>query len=247
MAELSRILQAVRAKQRPMVLIASLPCNDPDLVKACLNGGADVIKVHINLNHRASASALGTLAQERHNLEKILELCKDIPCGIVPGDDPTKIDPNEMLELFSMGFDFISLYLHDTPVGVLPPSNALERMLALSSSDSLEMAKSIDSLDIQVLEASIMAKETYGQPLTYRDLALYRQLRQDTTLPIVVPSQHAFTPNGLHEISLIGVEAVMLGTIVTGKTPESWQNTFRKFKVQSEIEFSLQQNLSSAK
>ena len=241
MTQFSSYLNAVHEKQRPMLLIASLPTNNPELVHACLNGGADVIKVHINLNHRASANALGTLAQERESLEEILEVCKDHPCGIVPGADPEKIDPSELDELVSMGFDFLSLYLRDAPLGVLPPSSKLERMLALSSEDSLDLCSTLDSLDIQALEASIMPKETYGQPLTYRDLAQYRQLRLHTRLPIVVPTQHKCTPAALSELSAVGIEALMIGTIVAGQTPENWQRSFKAFREEADRLFESKQ------
>jgi hypothetical protein len=217
-----------------MVLIASLPVNNPELVRASLQGGADVIKVHINLTHRASANQIGTLAEERSALQEILAIAKEVPCGIVPAASPEKVIPEELAELVEMEFDFLSLYLRDARVGVLPPVDKMERMLALSSEDPLDLAASLDTLDMQVLEASIMHKGSYAQPLTYRDLAQYRQLRQATHLPLVIPSQHAFGPESLKDLSGIGAEAVMLGTIVAGTTPQSWRDTFSAFRQEAD-------------
>jgi len=239
MPKLSDLLLSVRQGQRPMVLIASMPVNDPQLVRACLEGGADVIKVHINLKHRASANQIGSLAEERSALQEILTLARDVPCGIVPAASPEDVKAEEMAELVEMGFDFLSLYLRDAPVSVLPPSNVMERMLALSSEDPLEMAASLDALDMQVLEASIMYKESYGQPLTYRDLAQYRHLRQQSSLPLVIPSQHAFAPAALADLADIGAEAVMIGTIVAGTTPQSWRDTFRAFRQEADRLFAI--------
>ncbi len=241
MPKFSKLLQTVRQGERPMVLIASLPANDPELVQACLEGGADVIKVPLNLQHRASANKIGTLAEERSALQKILELAKDVPCGIVPAAAPAAVNADELAELIEMGFDFLSLYLRDAPVGVLPPITKMDRMLALSSEDPLEMAASLDGLEMQVLEASIMQKESYGQPLTYRDLAQYRQLRQSTHLPLVIPSQHTFAPAALADLAAIGVEAVMLGTIVAGTTPQSWRDTFNAFRQEAARLFAISQ------
>ena len=50
-------------KNRP-VLIMSLPDNDPALCRAAFEEGADVVKVHINVEHRASGTHFGRLAQE---------------------------------------------------------------------------------------------------------------------------------------------------------------------------------------
>jgi hypothetical protein len=54
MPAFSELLWAARRKERPTVLIASLPRNDPALAQAALDGGADVVKVHLHLQHRAS-------------------------------------------------------------------------------------------------------------------------------------------------------------------------------------------------
>lgn len=234
MPSLSQLLADVRAGRRPMALIASLPANDPDLARAALEGGADVIKVHINLEHRASHTHFGSLAEERPALEVITRLAAGRPCGIVPGNDPTRLDAEELRALPELGFDFLSLYLRDAPAGLLPPSTVLERMLALSSEDALELAGGLDRVDMQVCELSIMAKETYGQPLTALDLARFALVRARTRLPLVAPTQHFFTPAALADLAGAGVEAVMLGAIVAGKTPATWREQFSLFRREAE-------------
>jgi hypothetical protein len=229
MNKLSDLLLAVRRKERPIALIASLPSNDPALAQAALEGGADVIKVHINVTHRASQTVIGGLAEERAALEEILQIWCGHPAGIVPGSAKT-IHPEELAELPGMGFDFCSLYLQDAPLGVLPPSVEMERMLALSSADSLMLVEGLGDLDIQICELSIMAAETYGRPLSYHDLARYRAIRRLTQLPLVVPTQHYFKPPALPELAGAGIDGVMLGTIVCGTTPQSWREAFKRFR-----------------
>jgi hypothetical protein len=229
MQKMSELLLSARRKERPPLLIASLPRNDPALACAALQGGADVLKVHINLQHRASQTRIGSLVEERPALEAILELCRDRPVGIVPGTLATLL-PAELASLVEMGFSFLSLYLHDAPAGLLPPTNRLERMLALSCNDPPELANTFDSLDMQVAELSIMAPDTYGQPLTVHDLARYTAIRRRTARPLVVPSQHRIPPEAVPDLVAIGIEGIMLGTIVCGDTPESWKNAFQQFR-----------------
>jgi hypothetical protein len=47
-------------KTKKMVLIASLPKNDPALAKAAAAGGADMLKIHLNVEHAASGTKFGS-------------------------------------------------------------------------------------------------------------------------------------------------------------------------------------------
>jgi hypothetical protein len=228
MMKFSQMLTEINNNARPTALVASLPRNDPALAKAALEGGADVVKLHLNLHHRASGTKIGSLEDELPALQEILDLWQGKPVGIVPGTRET-VNPAEMAQLAPLGFDFLSLYFYDAPVGALPPSNQIERMLAFSSADSPDLAETLEQLDVQVCELSIMAPDTYGQVLTQHDLARYAAFRQRTRLPLVVPSQHRIPPAALTEITRLGIEAVMLGSIVCGNTPESWKAAFQKF------------------
>jgi hypothetical protein len=229
MPSFSELLLAARRKERPPVLIASLPRNDPALAQAALEGGADVVKVHIHLQHRASQTVIVSLAEERPALAEILRLCGSRPTGIVPGASAS-LDADEVAGLVAMGFRFFSMYLANAPLGALPPSRQVERMLALSHTDPLETAETLDRLDLQVCEMSIMDPASYGQPLSYADLAAYAAIRRRTRLPLVAPSQHAIPPEALPELAALGIEGVMLGSIVCGSTPEGWFEAFRRFR-----------------
>jgi hypothetical protein len=134
-----------------------------------------------------------------------------------------------MAQLPALGFDFLSLYLSDAPAGLLPPACQIERMLAFGSGDAPDLAEGLEELDVQVIELSIMAPDTYGQALSVHDLARYAAFRRRTRLPLVVPTQHRIPPQALPDLAGIGIEAVMLGSIVCGSTPESWRETFEAF------------------
>lgn len=211
------------------MLTASLPRNDAALAQAALEGGADVVKLHINLTHRASQTRIGSLEEERAALQEILSMWHGKPVGIVPGNlDTLKAD--ELVQMPGMGFDFLSLYLKDAAFEILPTSLQMERMLALSHADPLELAGTMDQLDVQVVELSIMAPETYGQLMTLHDLARYSAIRKLTQKPLVVPSQHKIPAGAAPELARLGIEGIMLGTIVCGQTPEGWYEAFKAFK-----------------
>ena len=73
--------------QKRPALIASLPGNRLDLAKAAVECGADVVKVHMNVQHRASGLHFGTFEEEKETLQEILSVAKG-PCGIVAHDGP---------------------------------------------------------------------------------------------------------------------------------------------------------------
>jgi hypothetical protein len=103
-------------------------------------------------------------------------------------------------------------------------------MFALSHDDPPELAETLEELGAQVCELSIMAPDTYGQPFTMHDLAQYAVFRRRTRLPLVVPTQHRISAEALPDLAACGIEGVMLGTIVCGDTPQSWRDTFRRYR-----------------
>jgi hypothetical protein len=229
MAKFANLLKNVRAGVRPMVLIASLPKNDPALAEAALEGGADVVKVHINLHHHASGTHFGPFAQERDAIAKIVALAGEKPVGIVPGATPD-IDAETFAALPEMGLSFLSLYLKHARVGALPPLDNFDRMLALSYEDGPEVLDAFDRLPVQVCEVSTMHPDSYGEAFTYHDLARIAAVARCVRLPLVLPTQHKVTPAAVEDLLQVGVSAVMIGAIVAGDTPEQWRRVSAEFR-----------------
>lgn len=59
-------------------LVVSLPSNKLELAQAALDGGAQAVKVHCNVWHRASGHTFGTYAENREFLRQLIKLCGDV-------------------------------------------------------------------------------------------------------------------------------------------------------------------------
>jgi len=222
---MNRILELI--KNGP-VLIMSLPANDPALARAALNGGADALKVHIRVHHAASGTHFGSLSEERDRLQEIIELFPG-PVGIVAGAE-TPATPQEMGELRRLGIDFFDLYIGHMPAWMWRVEG-MGKAVALDPAYTIHQAIALENLGVDLLEAAIIPHEGYGKPLTVADLAAYRDLHDTVDIPLIVPSQRAIRPE---EATLItgncGIEALMIGAIVTGATPREIEAAVKAFK-----------------
>ncbi|MDU5105346.1 hypothetical protein [Clostridium sp.] len=206
--------------QKAISLIVSLPENNVEFAEAALSAGADVIKMHINVEHRASKTKFGSLSEELNIIKEIVSLCKkyDKPIGIVAGGHD-KIPMSEIEGILKEGFSFISLY--DKHMNPLIFNKDIYRMVAIDDCYKLEYVKAYDELPIDVLECSIMDPNTYGNELTVREILQYQSIRTSTSKPIVIPTQRNITPEQSLVLQQIGINGIMIGAIVTGKTMES--------------------------
>lgn len=208
-------------------LIVSLPANSPELARAAQTGGANALKVHLHVRHDASGTQFGSLAEERANLEQILAL--GLPTGIVPGAGDCLPTPEEMQALTEMGLDFFDFYSHDTPAWLVGFAG-MTRAVAINSPTQCDQLADLEELGFELIEAAIVPHEGYGKPLTVADLVAYRQVRLATSLPIIVPTQRALRPE---EVPILlretGINALMIGAIVTGREPASLQAATERF------------------
>jgi len=207
-------------------LVVSLPHNSPELARAATDGGADALKVHINVTHEASGTRFGGLAEERGNLEEILGL--GLPTGIVPGTAASLPSRDDMEELVRMGIDFFDLYAHDMPTW-MTRLEGMTRTVAISDTTPVTAIAHLEKLGFEMLEAAVVPHEGYGRPLSVADLMLYRQIRAATKLPIIVPTQRAIEPEDVTTLIEIGVDAIMIGAIVTGREPGSLRAATQRF------------------
>lgn len=210
-----------------MTLIMSLPSNDPELARCAFEYGADVVKVHINVEHRASKNSFRNLDEERKNFEAMLDNAIG-PMGIVLGGD-TESAKRDFEQAQAMGFNFISLYGHHMPACVLE-SDKIDKMMACDYTYTLDEIKQFRQIGVDVLEASIVHPDGYGNYLNGRDILKYNILCRESELPVVVPTQRKIDPSELKLLHSVGVNAIMIGAIVTGKELETIKKTVCDFK-----------------
>jgi len=199
-------------------LVVSLPANDPELARICWQEGADAVKVHINVEHRASGSVFGSFHEEKDTLEQIIADAKGL-CGIVPGVDVEIVD-RDCKHVIEAGFSFLSMYAHDMPLSLVSETKA-SIMVAFDNTYDLEYLHYLEKIGVDVFEASVMKAETYGNRLSAADLMMYARICANTALPVMVPTQRNVLSCEIANLADCGVKATMIGAIVMGKTPES--------------------------
>jgi len=214
-------------KKNNMSLIVSLPYNDMEIAKAAISGGADAIKVHINVEHRASGNKFGSLKENRSFFEALAKEFSG-PLGIVPGGSFENIHESEMKELEAMGFNYYSVYMKHMPSFMLDLK--MEKTVAGDSNYALEIVRYLKGTTIDAFEASIIPGEEYGTPLSFQDLIKYKSIVETLDIPVIVPSQRKITPGDIPHLAAIGVKAVMIGAIVTGKEPHSIEKVTKEIR-----------------
>lgn len=208
-------------------LIVSLPANSYDLARAAADGGADALKIHLNVLHEASGTRFGGLAEERPALEQILSL--GLPTGIVPGAGEQMVSAQDMRDLAKMGVDFFDLYAHHMPAW-LTHFDGMTRTVAIDHTAEASSIAHFEHLGFEMLEAAVVPHEGYGKPLSVQDLVTYRQIRQSTALPIILPTQRAIVPDEVAVLMTnIGLNALMIGAIVTGREPDTLRAATQRF------------------
>lgn len=213
--------------KKKMTLIVSLPENSVDLARAAVNGGADALKVHCNVKHEASGVSFGPLEEEKPKLNAILEESK-IPVGIVPGAEKPPTE-EEMDEIIQMGFDYFDMYVHNMPQ-FMTDLKGITKIGAVDNKQSLEKIVSMKNAKFDAVEAAIIPHLGYGQNLTIGDLQYYISIAIACGLPVIVPTQRKITVEEVPILADAGVKAIMIGAIVTGKTPQMLEQVTRDFK-----------------
>jgi len=211
-----------KIKANKITLAASPPLQTIEFVKAAIKGGADAVKLHVNVKHLASGNVFGSLKEEKAFLQEVLEIAGDVLIGLVPGADQGFITEEERFEIEEMGITFFSVYDKHAPPFMME-SEILTRMIAIHYDYDDMLLKAINKdPNIDVVEASIMPSSDYGAELAYKDVLRYRYIAESVNQPVLVAAQKCIKPNEVRHIYEAGCKAIMIGTKVMGEqTPEA--------------------------
>lgn len=211
-------------------LLVSLPRNDVELARAAFAGGAQGLKVHINVEHFASGTKFGSFEEEKDNLQKIVALAQEhsASVGIVPGGAPFA-SREDFAQLARLGIDYFDAYPAEAPGWVFEQDD-LDIMLAAWNGATNDELMSLEELGMTLCEASIMHHDDYGQPLSALDLARYHDLSQTISAPFIVPSQKKLLPQDQALLQRAGARGVLIGAIVTGREVASIEAATRRFR-----------------
>ena len=199
--------------EKKLTLIMSLPRNDPDLCRAAFDAGADAVKGHINVTHRASGTVFGRFSEERPALEAMLKNSAG-PVGLVLGGSLEQA-AQDAVAVRELPFSFHSVYAHHMPAWAL--KSGVPLMAACDGTYSLDEISRMPALGCDVLEASVIPGGEYGQALSMRDLIRYKAIADAVSVPVVVPTQRAVRPDEVEALVRAGVRGLMIGAVVTGR------------------------------
>ena len=220
--------------QSEWTLLVSLPRNDIELARAALRGGAQGLKVHVNVEHFASGTRFGSWQEERETLAKITQIARDAGAsvGVVPGANGAFASPSDFAGLAAIGVDYFDAYPFDCPAWALAQTNLSVMMAAFHGSDLDEFAQ-LENLGMTLCEASILGHEDYGKALSARDVARYAALCARLSVPVIVPSQKKIEPQDVPVLRKSGARGLLIGAIVTGREAESLEAATRSFALNS--------------
>ena len=222
---MSRFLQLVEGGR--FGLIVALPANSVEMARAAEDGGADAIKVHLNITHRATRRKFGSLDAERPVLEEILQSVR-IPVGLVPAAEGA--DRDEIARAAEMPFDFVDMFAHFMPSWLLT-LGTWGRMAAADSTFTPELLRGLGRIPgLHMAELALIPQDGYGQPLSVRDLALSRSAVEALGKPAIIPSQRRLEPSDVPALRATGAAGVMIGVLSVGEDPKEIYEMTRAFR-----------------
>ncbi|QDS32667.1 hypothetical protein [Brevibacillus brevis] len=213
---MNRFRQAL--EEKPFLLMVSLPQNDETLARAAMEEGADGLKMHINVYHRASGNRFGPLVEYTDFLQTIRSQFAG-PIGIVPGGSMEELNPEEIKQFNSLGIDFLSIYGHHLPASLLK-IEGVASTFAIDDQFDLNRLDAVKHFPMTALEASIIPGSEYGTRLTFADLLTYRYIVEKAGIPIIVPTQRKIVAEDMEALRETGVRVLLAGAMAIGRTED---------------------------
>jgi len=218
------IFKELLQKPEPL-LIASLPENSTAFALAAQEAGADAVKLHINVKHRATGMNHLPWREARSVIREIIRAVS-IPIGIVPGAE-IMASKEETEEMAQEGIAFFDAYVEYFPLWAL--DIPVSFMAALNYSTPVEITPFLEETGADCIELSVIPPEKYGRELTFGDYALYKTYSSRSHLPVFVPTQKRMTPDDCRRLILGGVKGIIIGAIVTGTDLDHYKENILSF------------------
>ncbi|WP_010275768.1 beta/alpha barrel domain-containing protein [Paenibacillus senegalensis] len=215
-------------QKNKMSLIVSLPNNKIEFVRAAQEAGADGIKFHIQVDHRASGNKFRSLNDYKEVFKQARQEFKGA-MGLVLGDKIKDVDAVDLNEVKELGFDYYSLYAGHISSSLIN-QELIEKTFAIGDSFSIEHLGDCSAFGVEALEVSTVPKDDYGKPLNFSDLLLYRAYADRTSVPVIIPSQKKLVAGDVRTIHQAGAKAIMLGAVVTQENPEALYQAVSDFR-----------------
>jgi hypothetical protein len=193
-----------------------------------VDAGAQCLKVHINCHHFASDTTFRSWKEERSVLEEIKTACGKVPLGLVTGE-ATQPGIADLEEITEFGFDFWDLFCKFTPPEFLDLPN-MGRMVAIDSGWEPWLVEGLAALHVDVIESSIVPRESYRSELNLEDLTRYRRLAKSSKMPILIPTQKAIKPGQVKYLKRAGAAGITIGAVVTGLEKASFKEATSAFR-----------------
>lgn len=223
---MNRFRQAL--EEKPFLLMVSLPQNDETLAKAAMEEGADGLKMHINVYHRASGNRFGPLAEYTDFLQTIRSQFAG-PIGIVPGGSMEELNPEEIKQFDSLGIDFLSIYGHHLPASLMK-IEGVASTFAIDDQFDLSRLEAVKHFPMTALEASVIPGSEYGTRLTFADLLAYRYIVEKAGIPIIVPTQRKIMADDIEALRETGVRVLLAGAMAIGRTEDEMRRSIHALR-----------------
>lgn len=223
---MNRFRQAL--EEKPFLLMVSLPQNDETLARAAMEEGADGLKMHINVYHRASGNRFGPLAEYTDFLQTIRSQFAG-PIGIVPGGSMEELNPEEIKQFDSLGIDFLSIYGHHLPASLLK-IEGVASTFAIDDQFDLSRLEAVKHFPMTALEASVIPGSEYGTRLTFADLLAYRYIVEKAGIPIIVPTQRKIMADDIEALRETGVRVLLAGAMAIGRTEDEMRRSIHALR-----------------
>lgn len=223
---MSQLLEKLSGDQG--CLLVSIPTNSVEPALAAQQGGADGLKVHIDVTHHATGIHFGDLEGEAENIKRVIQSV-DIPVGLVPGES-LSLSGDTLQKAAGLGIAFVDSYCQFWPAAI-HRVDGVDLWAAFDSTYAFEEMCSLAALPwVDAVEVSILPASRYGTFLSWRDLGRYLRLKRAIDKPLIIPSQCRIRPDDVVALKKLGLKNFLMGVIALGREPEAIEEMTREFR-----------------